>query len=62
MSAHTPGPWRTERRRIDGKTVTLVVRGYGSDARYMTGANGSPQHFSAAEARAAIAKAEGGAA
>lgn len=55
-------PWRTERRNIGGRRVTLVVRGYGSKARYMTGANGSPQHFSAADAHAAIAKATGSAA
>ena len=57
----TPGPWRTEVRVIDGRRVTLVLRGYGSLARYMTDERGAPQQFTAAEARAAIAKAAGGA-
>lgn len=62
MSAqHAPEPWRIERRLINGRRCILVLRGYGSGARYMTDASGRPQQFTPAEARAAIAKATGSA-
>jgi hypothetical protein len=56
---HTPEPWRIERHRHDGESYATVVRGYGSAAEYLRTKLGAIARFTLAEARAAIAKAEG---
>lgn len=47
----TGNVWRRERRLFEGRFVHLVVRGYGSAARYITNDQGVPKHFTLDEAR-----------